>query len=244
MNILYLESLIFVHELVSACWFFLIQASQFWVVAYTVTNKLLSMPVSSSPHSITTMKLVWFLALVAVVLSTREENDAEPHPLLYLEMSTNWSEPTSSVNLPSGSSMLDKTYTLSKKKKEGNGTDLCNKTEPISCSDLTKVKLFKIYINESNPCKFSCYYDPSQVKKCNEIVMILWTLWMLKFSHSRLNQVITHYMFQMSPLRLEVHQQYPHPLLSPAYVSVQQDFYISSWTLPIIFPVKGEEYVE
>lgn len=46
---------------------------------------------------------------------------------------------------------------------------------------------------------------------------------------------------ELTPLRLEVHLHYKHPMEHPTFVSVQQKYYISSWTLPIISPTRGQD---
>ncbi|XP_063841509.1 SID1 transmembrane family member 1-like [Scylla paramamosain] len=45
---------------------------------------------------------------------------------------------------------------------------------------------------------------------------------------------------ELRPLRLEVHQKYKNPMQHPTFISVQQDHYISCWTLPIISSTRGE----
>lgn len=44
---------------------------------------------------------------------------------------------------------------------------------------------------------------------------------------------------KLSPLRLEVHLAYKHSSHNPTFVTVQQNYYISSWTLPVMFPNHG-----
>lgn len=41
-------------------------------------------------------------------------------------------------------------------------------------------------------------------------------------------------------VRLEVHLQYENPTKNPTFVSVEQKSFLNSWTLPIMFPVHGE----
>lgn len=45
---------------------------------------------------------------------------------------------------------------------------------------------------------------------------------------------------QSSLLRLGIHLHYKHPSHHPTFVSVQQQYFLSSWTLPIMFPVHRE----
>nr|ADK25179.1 SID-1-like protein [Penaeus vannamei] len=45
---------------------------------------------------------------------------------------------------------------------------------------------------------------------------------------------------ELSPIRFEVHLTYKHPAQNPTFVTVKQRFFISSWTLPILFPDHGE----
>lgn len=49
--------------------------------------------------------------------------------------------------------------------------------------------------------------------------------------------------FQNNPhiVRLEVILGYKHPMKHPTFVSAQQSFYLNSWTLPIMFPVHGDQ---
>ncbi|MPC23958.1 SID1 transmembrane family member 1 [Portunus trituberculatus] len=46
----------------------------------------------------------------------------------------------------------------------------------------------------------------------------------------------------LRPLRLDIHQKSRDPIHHPTFVSVQQDHYITSWTLPIISPTRGQDY--
>lgn len=153
------------------------------------------------------------MVVPAVSPGVATQMDMVPQSLLHpLETSANpMSRPTGKLNpIMSASPSQDtpETHPLTRgKKKTHNGSEICNTTEPVSCAMLTQAKFYMLNVSGSQPCRFSCYYDPSQ----------------------------------MSPLRLEVHEHYQHPMKSPVYVSVQQDFYISSWTLPIIFPVMGED---
>lgn len=189
------------------------------------------------------------MVVPAVSPGVATQMDMVPQSLLHpLETSANpMSRPTGKLNpIMSASPSQDtpETHPLTRGKKKAHiGSEICNTTEPISCATLTQAKFYMLNVSGSQPCRFSCYYDPSQVWKCDKTILTNWFIVYVDMVKNlpTLIKSSDYTLFQMSPLRLEVHEHYQHPMKSPVYVSVQQDFYISSWTLPIIFPVMGEE---
>lgn len=194
------------------------------------------------------MRLSTIVCLVVLAAMSRSEAaghmDTAPHTL---ETSAPTSGPTGMLTpSPSAATAKDSPRIpplTHRKKKAHNGTDLCNATVSVPCSTLTRSKYYTFNISDTQPCTFSCYYDPSQVWKWNESLKMTYCAhtdgWVLLMQIEAKEYLCA--VFQMSPLRLEVHEHNQHPMHTPVYVSVQQDYYISSWTLPIIFPVMGEK---
>lgn len=118
--------------------------------------------------------MVCLMVVTAVSLGVATQMNMDEHGAVETSGSS-MSRPTDILNpIMSASPTKNKpeTHPLTRGKKTlHNGSEICNTTKPVSCAVLTHPKYYIFNISGSNPCKFSCYYDPSQVWKCDKSIL-------------------------------------------------------------------------